>query len=101
MTPSGAISGNGPSKLLSAPLTQRRDTAAGCRERAASSMAHAVTMVSASDRRAIEDNSASWSAQAAILQRLEDVVRDAEMHSTLPLTPSVIALVTIAAGLAV
>jgi hypothetical protein len=90
MTPSDASSGNSPSKLLTAPLTQRRDTAAGCRDRAASSMAHAVTMVSASDRRVLEDNSANWSAQALILQRLEDGVRELKESISLPVSPIVL-----------
>lgn len=37
-------------------------------------MEHALTMTLASDKRAIEDNAANWTAQAVILQRVEDIV---------------------------
>jgi hypothetical protein len=69
-------------------MPQRRDTAAGCRDRAASSMTHAGTMSAASDRRAIEDNAANWSAQALILQRVEDGARDAVQSTSLLISPN-------------
>jgi hypothetical protein len=53
-------------------LKRRRDTAEGCRERASDSLLHATTLVALSDREAVEDNAASWSARAELLQHEEN-----------------------------
>jgi hypothetical protein len=47
-------------------------------------MTHAGTMSAASDRKAIEDNADSWSAQAVILQRLEDGIQELTNQSLEP-----------------
>lgn len=48
------------------------DTAARCRARAASNTEQSQTMSSESDKMLIEDNAAIWTAQAAVLQCMED-----------------------------
>jgi hypothetical protein len=48
-------------------LKRRRDTASGCRDRASEGLLHAVTLARASDRKALQDNAASWTARAEML----------------------------------
>jgi hypothetical protein len=72
LIPLGAMITGDDSELSVEPLLkQRRDTAAGCRDRAASSHQHAGTMTRTSDRMLLEDSAESWTARADLLQRLE------------------------------
>ena len=52
-------------------LKQRRDTAAGCRDRATADLLQAVTMATAHGRRMLERSAASWNARADLLERVE------------------------------
>lgn len=52
-------------------LKRRRDTAEGCRDRATADLLHAVTLASDTDRKALEENAATWTARAVLLQELE------------------------------
>jgi hypothetical protein len=87
MTRSDQFSSALPSKLLLTPWTQGQDTAAGCRDRASSNMKLAETMSAASDRRAIRDNAASWTALALTLQRAEDDAGGAERSLAVLVSP--------------
>ena len=49
-----------------------RDSAEACRERAASNLLEAVTMMTANQRTRLETSAASWTARADMLQRVED-----------------------------
>jgi hypothetical protein len=53
-------------------LKQRRDTAAGCRDRAAETLLYTATLIAVSDRTALVDNAARWTDRADQLQLLED-----------------------------
>ncbi len=52
-------------------LKRRRDTAQGCRDRAGANLLQAVTLASLSDRKALEENAANWTARAVLLRQLE------------------------------
>jgi hypothetical protein len=55
-------------------LKQRRDTAAGCRDRATADLLEAVTMATPHSRRMLERSAASWTARAEMLQRIDESV---------------------------
>ena len=48
-----------------------RDTADGCRERAAADLLTSVSMIIANERRRMESSAASWTARADLLDRIE------------------------------
>ena len=50
----------------------KRDTAAICRERAAADLLASVAMMTAHQRQRMELSAATWTARAAMLQRVED-----------------------------
>lgn len=52
-------------------MKQRRDTAEGCRDRAAADLLEAVTMATARSRKMLERSAASWNARSELLQRME------------------------------
>ena len=52
-------------------LKRRRDTAAGCRDRATESLLHSATSAAVGDRTALVDNAARWTARAEQLQIVE------------------------------
>lgn len=51
---------------------EQRDTAAGCRDRAAADLLEAATLATVNERRRMESSAASWTARAELLSRLED-----------------------------
>lgn len=57
----------GPDRLVK----RMRDSAEGCRDRASANLLHAVTLLNDSDRKALEENAASWSARAVLLEQRE------------------------------
>src|SRR5438445_9414634 len=70
-------------------LKQRRDTAAGCRDRATADLLQAVTMATAHGRRMLERSAASWNARAELLQRVETGIE--RKRNSPELTPNEIA----------
>src|SRR5438309_2763222 len=70
-------------------LKQRRDTAAGCRDRATADLLQAVTMATAHGRRMLERSAASWNARAELLQRVETGIEG--RRNSPELTPTEIA----------
>lgn len=68
MTPAtpGAAAGEG------GPAGGPRETADGCRERAAADLVASAAMITANQRVRLETSAASWTSRAAILQRVED-----------------------------
>ena len=52
-------------------VRDQRDTADGCRERAAADLLRSVSMLIANERRRMESSAASWTARAELLERLE------------------------------
>jgi hypothetical protein len=48
-----------------------RDTAAGCRDRAAADLAQALAASTANGRRMLESSAASWTSRAELLGRIE------------------------------
>lgn len=54
-----------------APLRDQRNTAAGCRERAAADLLEAVTMCTANGRARMESSASNWSQRALLLDRME------------------------------
>jgi hypothetical protein len=53
-------------------LKQPQDTIDGCRSRAEADLLASVAMLTANERLRMETSAASWSARAAMLQRLDD-----------------------------
>ena len=51
---------------------EQRDTASGCRARAAADLLEAATLATVNERRRMESSAASWTARAELLGRLED-----------------------------
>ncbi len=49
----------------------KRETAAGCRERASADLLKSVPMLIANERARMESSAASWTARAELLERLE------------------------------
>jgi hypothetical protein len=70
-------------------LKQRRDTAEGCRDRAAADLLAAVTMTTAHSRHVLEVSAAAWTVRAELLQRSESGT--ASDRATIQLTPGEIA----------
>ena len=52
-------------------LKERRDTAEGCRDRAAADLLAAVAMTTAHSRHRLETSAAAWTVRAELLQRGE------------------------------
>lgn len=80
---SGSGSSSGESSSAS-PRKENRDTASGCRERAAAGADQAAAAGTVNGRRVFEQSSASWTTRAAMLERLESgmKVRRAAPHLT-------------------
>ncbi len=70
----GPVAAEGAARLprLARPNRQPQDTEAGCRERAAASLAQAETMDTAHGRDRMELSAASWTTRADLLQRLDE-----------------------------
>ena len=65
---------NDASTLNPAPgplLKERRDTAEGCRDRAAADLLAAVAMTTSHGRHMLEQSAAAWSIRAELLQQVE------------------------------
>lgn len=60
-----------------------RDTAEGCRDRAAADLLQAVSMNTANGRKVLETSAASWTQRAELLQRIETGI-EARIKSPIP-----------------
>ena len=62
-----------PSRAATSRKTPKeaRDTAAGCRDRAAADLLQSVSMLVANERRRMEVSAASWTVRAELLDRIE------------------------------
>ena len=54
------------------PVSVPRETADGCRERAAADLTASGAMITANQKLRLEASAASWTSRASMLQRVED-----------------------------
>lgn len=60
-----------PARSMRSLSHERRDTAAGCRERAAADLLESATLATVKGRQRMESSAASWTERAELLDRLE------------------------------
>jgi hypothetical protein len=53
---------------------EQRDTAQGCRDRAAADLLESVTMLTSNERLRLESSASSWTVRAELLDRIETSV---------------------------
>jgi hypothetical protein len=74
-----------PSALTGPRDKDARDSAAGCRERAAADLSRALDMDTSNGRQVFEKSAASWTKRADMLHRIETGI-EARLHGAAPST---------------
>ena len=78
----------GPTALTGPRDKDARETAAGCRERAAADLSRALAMDTFNGRQVFEKSAASWTKRADMLHRIETGI-EARLHAEKPEEPGI------------